>query len=103
MDHFQYGMADPLNLRTLHQKAHAAHAVPLVSVQPKGQYHFGWQWFGMAKPNAVYGLTTVLQLECQVLFTDQALRHHRWPKLGCLAVFAIIFGLAVGYAAREFI
>jgi hypothetical protein len=34
---------------------------------------------------------------------DQALRHHRWPKLGCLAVFAIIFGLAVGYAAREFI
>jgi hypothetical protein len=34
---------------------------------------------------------------------DQGLRRHRWLQLGCLAVFAIILGLAVGYAARELI
>ena len=50
--------------------------------------------------------SAAIQAVIDLLFAkllDQALRHHRWPKLGCLAVFAIIFGLAVGYAAREFI
>ena len=49
------------NLSRFHQKPHPPHALPLIRIQPEGQRHPRGQWFDMAKPDAVYWLTLVLQ------------------------------------------
>ncbi len=51
-------------------------------------------------------LSAAVQAVLDFLFAkqlDQGLGRHRWLQLGCLAAFAIIFGLAVGYTARALI
>ena len=52
-----------LKLRGFHQKAHAPHALPFISVQPEGQSHLGRQRLGAAKPDAVHRLALVFELE----------------------------------------
>jgi len=64
-----------IGLSGLDQEPDPAHAIPGVSVESKCQFDPRRQRLGAAKPDAVDWLPLVLELEGQVLFTDQALRN----------------------------
>ena len=51
-----------LELGTLDQKPHAAHAIPFVGVKPERQSHSGGQRLGVAEPDGIYRLALVLEL-----------------------------------------
>ena len=67
-------LATASNLGRFDQKPNPPHALPLIRIQSECQFYPRGKRLGMAKPDAVNRLTLVFQFECQMLFTDQALR-----------------------------